>query len=457
MRIGYGKVGRSMPLTIDKCGSLGGDVEMVAVVKTLALRSPQHEFWLVGRNTGENPVDVGLPSNVINPWTHPAHDWAERLRVAKREANLNRSNLTVDDHFQLQEIYDRLTLPTLRALDGFVLWAGQHGTTNAPLPGVREPGKLTKPHDWCAHYCAFLLRAVNLWRDVDPWNREEVWLNADPRNYLKMRDLKWPLRHPVLTQYEFTHRIKHARYGVPGTDWEEWSARHDVGLATPEDRTRVWHGHVKNAYARLEINGMLPGTPFGDLISYSEDPNRGHFGLFINEARRYVRDDVARVNVMNEWVMPLRPTWVHGTWSDESMRKIVEANPWWIDDIRPAPWENYYPRLHSVRSTFTTPSSGSRWATAKPWEAFAAGTVCFFHPGYDTQDNILGDAPEWLRKWLRVTSPEQLRERVQHMHTNTSHWLSVIRAQRAHFDAAIGELRYAKLIEERLFGTEDAA
>lgn len=456
-RFGYGKIGRSMPLTLDKCANLGGDVEMVAVVKTLALRNPEHEFWLVGRNTGENPTDVGLPANVINPWTHPNHRWGERLLTTKRDAGLNRSNLTVQDHFALQDIYDDLTLPTLRALDGFVLWAGQHGTTNAPIPGVKDPAKLTKPHDWCAHYCAFLLRGVNAWRDVDPWNREEVWLNADPRNYLKMRDLKWPLRQPVLTQFDFDHNIKHARYGSTETvnrDWRELGVSEEL---FPGEHTGIWKSRVRNAYARLEVNGMVPGTPFGDLISYSEDPNRQAFGLFINEARRYVRDDVARVNVMNEWVMPLRPAWIHGTWSDESMLKIADANPWWNRDIKPAPWSDYYPRLHSVRSTFTTPSSGSRWATAKPWEAFAGGTVCFFHEAYDTQDNILGDAPEWLRKWLRVESPEQLRERVQHMHTNTSHWLSVIRAQRAHFDAAIGELHYAKLIEERLFGTEDAA
>jgi hypothetical protein len=64
VRIGYAKLGRSMPLTLDRCGNLGGDVEMVAVVKELALRHPEDDFFLTGRNTGERPADVGLPGNV---------------------------------------------------------------------------------------------------------------------------------------------------------------------------------------------------------------------------------------------------------------------------------------------------------------------------------------------------------------------------------------------------------
>lgn len=442
-----------MPLTLDKCANLGGDVEMVAVVKTLSLRHPEDQFWLVGRNTGENPADVGLPSNVINPWTHPDHRWAERLLAAKRDAGLNKSNLTINEHFRVQEIYDNLTLPTLRAMDGFVLWAGQHGTTNSPIPGIKDPDKLTKPHDWCAHYCSFLLRGVNHWRDVDPWNREEIWLNADPRNYLKMRDLKWPLRHPVLTQFTFDHAIKHERYGdteLVNREWRELGVEEEL----PSGKlSGIWKARVHNSYARLEVNGLVPGTPFGDLISYDDrHDRRGSFGLFINEARRYVRDDVARRYVLRDWVLPLEPDWIHGTWSAESLREIGCTR-----EIKPAPWDRYYPRLHSVRSTFTTPSSGSKWATAKPWESFAAGTATFFHPAYDTQDNILGDAPRWLRDWLRVDSPEQLAERVEVMNEEPNRWLGVVRAQRAHFDRAVSELRYVRLVEDRLYPQEAAA
>ena len=49
-----------MPLTLEKCGNLGGDVEMIPVIKELALRNPNDEFYLVGRNSGENPMWKGV-------------------------------------------------------------------------------------------------------------------------------------------------------------------------------------------------------------------------------------------------------------------------------------------------------------------------------------------------------------------------------------------------------------
>lgn len=449
LKVAYGKIGRSMPLSLDKCGNLGGDVEMAAVVGTLARRNPDVDFYLIGRNTGERPAEVGLPGNVHNPWT----EWGPRLLVEKRRRGLNKSNLTVEEHLKVQEVFDDITLSTITDMDRIILWAGQHGTTNAPLPGVRDPNTLTKPHDWSANYVTFLTRGVNHWRDVSPWTREEIWLNSDPRNYLKLRDLKWPLRRSVLSQYTFTNNIKHARYG-DGADWEWWSGHDLASLARPEDYSTLWQSSVTNVYARLEVNGLMPGTPFGNLLSFNDVwEDRKHFGLFINETRRYVREDIARVNVMNEWVMPLVPAWIHGKWSDESMRQIADANPDWSTDIRPAPWDQYVPRLHSVRSTFTTPASGTGWATAKPWEAFAAGTVCFFHPGYDIQSNILADAPAGLADWLRVKNPAELKVRVNHLNTDVGRrdWEWLVNAQRAHFDAAVREARVFKLIEERLF------
>jgi hypothetical protein len=448
LKVGYGKIGRSMPLPLDKCGNLGGDVEMSATVGTLARRNPDIDFYLLGRNTGEVPTDVGLPENVINPWT----EWAPVLLAEKRARKLNKSNLSVEEHQAIGAIFDQITLPTFTAMDHIIMWAGQHGTTNTPLPSVKDPSRLTKPHDWSAHYVAFITRGINTWRDVNPGRREEIWLNSDPRNYLKLRDLKWPLRHPVLSQHTYINNIKHARYG-DGADFAEWSGHDLAALDDPADRDRVWVSTVRNIYARLELNGLMPNTPFGNLISFNDDwENRDHFGLFINETRRYVREDIARVTVMNDWVMPLRPAWVHGKWSDESMRQIADANPDWTQDIRPAPWDRYYPRLHAVRCTFTTPASGTGWATAKPWEAFAAGTVCFFHPEYDVQNNILGDAHAGLTQWLRVKSVAELRHRVEYLNSDDGRpaWEWIVRAQRAHFDNATASPRFAELIEERL-------
>lgn len=447
--IGYGKLGRSMPLTLEKCGNLGGDVEMVAVVKELALRHPEDEFVLLGRNSGETPSDVGLPTNILNPWAHNTDHvpyrsmdaWKRRLDTAiALDGDIKGQVLTPERQLRLAKIFDDITFPIFHHLDGMVMWVGQHGTSNTPIPKVDDPTTLTKPQDWCAWYSGFMLRGINHWRNTrGPWEYEEVCLNADARNRHKMRDMKWPLRHPILAQFNSSKNLKHERYEgetIPDNGWQKYAT--DIGQNT-------WQSTVRDTYVRLEINGLRSGTPFGDLISFNDDWHRpGNFGLFINEARSIgIRPELQRKTIMESWVLPLNPFFIHGTWSSEPYKS----------NIKPAPWDQYYPRLHSVRCTLTTPSSGSGWATAKPWEAFAAGTVCFFHPEYDTQNNILGDAPQFLQNWLRVQSSGQLRNRVDYLNTieGRSHWYAIIDAQRKHFDQALNDLTYMKMIEERIW------
>src|ERR1044071_1290673 len=115
-RIGYGKIGRSMPLTIEGCGTQGGDIEMTAMLYQLADAFPDDEIWLLGRNSGEDPKEIGLPSNVVNPWTW----WKKPLHEAIVCGGLKHVNLTTDEQFAMQQIHDELTLPTFLQMDAFV-------------------------------------------------------------------------------------------------------------------------------------------------------------------------------------------------------------------------------------------------------------------------------------------------------------------------------------------------
>lgn len=417
--VGYGKLGRSMPLTLDKCANLGGDVEMVAVVKELALRHPDDAFVLIGRNSGEHPADVGLPSNVRNPW----YIWRGELRERLHDAGI-KGNLTVEEHKIVIKIYRDMMGKVWRDLDGLVLWVGQHGSSNMSIPKIEDPTQWTKPQDWCAFYAGYMLDGVNQFREGREDTHDAVWLNADARNKHKMRDLKHTLKNPILTQYNFTNRLKHEQY----------------------DGTPVKDSVVRNVYARLEVNGLAPGTPFGDLITWNGDFDRPYaFGMFINEARAIgVKKGMDRLSVMKEWVRGLPPDWVHGSWSQKSQDDLGLS-------IKPAPWDQYYPMLNQTRCTFTTPSSGSHWATAKPWEAFAGGTVCFFHPDYDKQDNILKDADPILKSWLRVDTPRQLKGRIAAVNENPATFQWLITKQREHFDRAMTEKRYLRTIEEMIW------
>jgi hypothetical protein len=452
VKIGYGKIGRTMNLDIKKCGAVGGDHEPIAVLIQLATDHPDDDFWILGRNSGEDPVTLGYPSNVYNAWQKAGwHSWIrDRTR---RDIGDHPGGLSISDQCKLMEIYAEVTLPTFKAMDAHIWWVGQHGSTNMPIPRIDNRDELTKPQDWCAYYASFIFQGINAWRDQD-YKREEIYLNADPRNRHKMRDLKWPLQHPVLTQYAFTNRLKHERYGdSTGFNW--FYGANDVDVAEEGMHTsEVWKSTVKNAYSRLEMCSLVPETPSGDLVAFDEEwTGRSSFGLFINEARATgIPSYVTRKQIMHDWVMPLEPDFIRGEWSEASNTELQQK--WGIPQIRslmPADWDQYYPLLHSVRSTFTTPSSGSGWATTKPWEAFAAGTVCFFHPAYDIQNNILSDAPQILRRYLRVQTPTELHTAVRAMDSNPQLWWDIVSAQRDHFEKAITEKRYLRMIEKRVW------
>lgn len=450
-RIGYAKLGRSMPLTLDKCGSNGGDVEMLPTLKLLAERHPDVEFILIGRNSGELPTDVGLPTNVANPWIA----WRHAIRRDLNDGKLNHPNWSIDEHRRVRDILAHYTRATIENLDGVVMWIGQHGTTNTPLPSVSKPGELTKPYDWSTLYCSYLQQGINAWRDADPLIREEVLLNADPRNIVKYRDSKWPWRHPVLSQYDVTNRVKHERYGAGKTlfndfatsdenDAAEWNHTLSANLGYVDDGA-IWTSRTRSVYARLEISGLLPGTPFADTIQFNNEHRRRHdFGIVFNETKREVAIDKSRRRILQKWVLPLNPGFIYGKWSPATQRQLDVK-------IEPLDVADYFATLQTARCTLTTPSSGSGWATAKPWEAFAAGVVCFFHPAYDDQNHILADAPRALSEWLRIQTPADLRVRVDYMRESPQYWRDIIMLQREHYLRAVDEMSYIREIERRLY------
>jgi hypothetical protein len=425
-----------MPLRLANCGTLGGDNEMVPTLKLLAERHPDVDFLLVGRNSGEQPRDVGLPANVVNPWT----SWAPEVRRRINERGLNYQNLSVEDHLKLRDLLDAVTGDTIADLDGVVMWLGQHGTTNSPLPSIKDRSKLTKPYDWANLYGSYLLRGINRWRDADPVMREEVLLNADARNCVKYRDAKWPWQESVLAQYNQWNNVKHERYG---DDQSVGDAAYHFTHAR-EEIPGIWSAKSRSVYARLEISSLVPGTPFGDAVKFSDDFDRPYgFGVVANETRRQVNPAKSRVNALKKWVLPLEPDFVYGHWSADSIGELGRR-------IEPISITEYPQLLRQVKSTITLPSSGAGWATAKPWESFAAGVVCFFHPDYDDQNHVLGDAPAELRDFLRVQTPQDFRRRITTVTRDEETWRWAVELQRAHFERAVAELHYLKLIEERL-------
>lgn len=436
MRVGYGKICRVVEMEPEKWGGSGGDNEPPALLLTLARRHPDVEWVVTARNSGWTPP---LP-NIVNPWV----DWLVELRqYSKRWFRLGHQsretlNWTVG-------MYDELTMSTLSNVDGYVMWMGQHGTSNSPIPTKKNPSVYTRPQISAVHYGGYQVRAMNVWRHANPLEREEIWLIADPRNHIKARDLMWPRRHPVLTQFNFERSDYVARYGVPGSP-EDWG----FASCATESQPDVWRVTDRYLASGLELVGIP--SKLGDAEPSGWDDRDQDFGLLINEARAYgVRSKVTRLQAMQEYVNPIGPSWVHGSWTTNSLAELGT-------EIKPIPYHQIFPLMQRTKTTFTTPSSGSEWATAKPWESFATGLVCFFHPLYDTQDHILfPDGPEaatdelrHLHAWLRVTDPEDLARKVKAVSSSRETWEWLVDVQYRHFRRELARQRAVTTIERRL-------
>jgi hypothetical protein len=447
LRVGYAKLGQRVRLDAARdWSSIGSDRDEPTVLAELARRNPDWELVLVGMNTGENPTELGFPPNVTNPWSNGLRDEVKIRLAAIRKQHVNGTGLTIEGRYAVISMYDELTAPLFHELDACVVWAGTHGTSNSPMPGItpKTRGRYTFPQDQYVTYGSYLLRGLSVWREPDPLKREEIWLVPDVRNVLKFHDEKWPRRREILGQFGLEYRSICCRYGDPREPDEcgfeaEWHSERNYWTAT--DR------YVGSG---LEICGVHPdtddegGRPFAD---------RRRFGLFINEADP--RAKLSRRVALRDWVLPLGPDFVHGNWTAESQRTLGMT-------IEPAPSRDYYALLGSVRSTFTTPSSGSGWATAKPWEAFAVNAVCFIHPNYDTQGHIIptldqvqnGEVADenlcHLARWLRVETPEQLAQRVRAVDESEETWRWLSALQFNIYQEAQRDPRYLRTIEERV-------
>lgn len=429
MKVGYGKIGRSILLDPAKWGPVGGDNEPLYLLRSLAERHPNVEWVILGRHADADTAE--LPPNVIAP---PMLKMPKKTREPKPGKKVMR--VSPEDVVPLREHQIALT----RDLDGIILWAGQHGTSNWTIPMIDDRSVMTDPQDSFMFYAGPVIAALNAWRDADP-QREEVWLCSDVRNYLKGRDQKWPIRESVIAQYEQTREQKFERYDSfidPG----------ELGFPGRMENG-VWVGQTRYTYDRLEIVGIpnewMPVIPWQD---------RDRFNIVINENRSYVA--TSRDVITRDWVIPLQPTKIAGKWSDKGMEIVGQH-------IEPIPHHQLPELLGAAKTSFTSPASGSGWATTKWWECAALGAVCFCHPKWDSQGHVIPTLDQVregkvdhdpvlksLAGWLRVETPEQLADRVHRIDQDESLWKALAQAQWLRYCAARQDQAAVREIERRL-------
>jgi hypothetical protein len=393
MRIAYGKLGRSIPLSLEGASNVGGDIE---VVRLLHMLRKDHEVHLISRNKNDDEHP-----NMINHWKE------DGISTFSDAINFTRGMTRFpDDKNWLQySSYIKQQAHKLPTFDAWFIWIGQHGTSLGFLPRIK-PARLkdprlegvTRPLQSDMKYSYPVVTLLNT-LEVQPY-----WLCPDPRNVITFRDLKNHNQHPILAQYQ---------------DRRNFSATH------PE------HG-LKRSTVAYEYSGIellaVPKPSSWELNEYKLPSKL--FGILVNEGYTNLGKN-NRIELIRQWVKG--ECEIYGHWSKASQDKLGRV-------IEHIPLKDVNTTLQRWKATMTFPATGSGWATAKPWECFKAGTICFRHPRYDSQDHIYGKhMPEELRRFLCPPTQSGFERRLNELEDDVV-WYKWARMQREYLMASYDRL-----------------
>lgn len=405
MRIAYGKLGRSIPLTLEDASSVGGDIEVVRLLD--ALLAAGHEIHLVGRNRGiwrgAQQLHVHVQRNETNGTL--IDEWHPTLGTFKDPPPASRHK---DDAFDLYNQFIQERAHRLPKFDAWLIWLGQHGSSLHPVPAVQEGkvGTYTNPMVSDLNYGHPLVAMVNR-LEVKP-----IWLCPDPRNMIKFRDLWDPDQREILAQFNTSK---------DNTFYDERDGK-------------LRRGGTRYRYSGIELLAVPPLEPsdYPPIV-----PPQMMFGLLVNEGYNNLGTK-GRLHQIMRWTLGagIKDDYeIFGTWSEPSQKMLART-------IEPVPLRDVTNTLRRWKATMTFPATGGGWATSKPWEAFKAGTVCFKHPDYDSQHHIYGKhMPDDLRSYLCPATASGLKARLEDL-KDDSIWRNTVHAQ----------YEYFKISHERLKG-----
>lgn len=474
MRIGYCKLGRTIQLDPARYGPQG-DAEAPQLLERLARRNPDVEWWLIGKNTGEDAVT--LPDNVTNVWPSgiPRASWLHsqggyRCSFCKTDRDGLQLEFTCCDKAVTVRSYERYIIDLARDgyLDGLVIHAGQHGTTHVPIPeagGSWHHTKRTNPQAWSRNYGAYIIETLNALGDRTNGKAPVAWIVTDPRNYLKARDIKWPMGYDrILSQHTFSRTGKHERFGDSRTPEE-------LGFDAKSSRhNELWVANHSYENAGLELM-IIPD----DWETWGQRDFDERHTVGVASTSSYVpQREWRRSWLINEWVLKNFPeAEIYGRWDERSLADVTTGT-----EIKRNAVAEFPDLLGSWRTTISLPAiarsqDGILWSVAKPMQCFAARVACFLLGSVDAQgavipsrkrtkvaqqvdDGLWSIYDDWsdeelhLARWLRVNTPEEFTKRALAVSTSPETWRWLVTAQRNVLQRHWNRQRVETTIEERL-------
>jgi hypothetical protein len=431
-----------------------GDAEAPNLLRRLAKRFPQHTFVVVGKNNGGGNLGC---ENIVNPYDTmydgvTFNTWSEGGRVPEGATLVTYpvSGHTTGWYAKPEGVERDLAIATaISQLDGMIVHMGNMGTVHSTgVPASKttwaqcdaDPELFVKPFVWPMNYGGYLLKGLNLLGDRTDGKAPVVWICADPRNYMKARDLKWPTGlNGVLAQYNMKRTSQHERFRDPRSPRE-------LGFSSwcvPGRNGELWTAHDQYEHADLELMILPDDWLFWGNRSFFE---RLPIGIATTS---FKVSKPRRSELVRDWILKEFPdAGVWGKWDAESLADVPEGT---VEENEPAQFQDI---LQMYRVTLALPVLGGGWTAAKPYQCFAARVACFMMEGLDDQGWVMPTtkwfsgskqiAPglysareDWteddivLARYLRVKTPQEFVERARRFSSDVGDWATVTDLQRA--------------------------
>ena len=386
MKIGIGKIGRSVLFNSESWGAVGGDNEAPILYENLIRNNPQHTFIMLGQSDFSrlplaDKERINEHRNFIDAWAGSSN-WKKNVFSKRNGANRSDCNQKFMEEFILPN-------PDLK-VDAAIMMQGMVATSNvsgwARKRGNRN--EMATPLDAQKLYAGPTIHYLNTYKDI-PW----IMVLNDPRLYPgKMRDLMNPPKR-IYSQYERT--CEHIAC-------KEYDSAADVTTRIPQEykgmETIFLIGKTRGEAITKEESSLDSFFCDADPVSESNSKNI-NFMVVCNEGapsrypdlKKYILDNVQDIAIYGKW----NPD----TIGDDSRFK----GPKKFNDL-----QSMLPR---VKYTFCIPIKKG-WVTAKFWEMAHYGIIPFLHPTYDEQKHL--DVPAFLR----VTDSKELFDKIKFLEEN---------------------------------------
>lgn len=479
-QIGYACLGRTMKFDSSRHG-FQGDQEKPNLLFRLAERNPDVDWVVVGHNdAGSFPTHL----NIINPWQNAREAAAI---MPPRTDGFYRTPFapywTGKPSYWCSEVsgFEDWLVELISGLDGIVIHVGQHAPTQIRIPQATRTWHETftnpeldgnKVYDSMQSYCRYLIRGINALGDVSLGRAPVVWLCPDPRNYLKARDVKWPTgTDDILAQVQQLRSQRHERFG----DYRSPEALGFRGIKLERENEvgefELWNAQHRYRHADLEL--MILPDQWETVVDRPPFANRTPVGIATTSTKASVLGEgYRRSQWVREYLLDAFPdAEVYGKWDAASLADVPEGT------LRETTPDEFYSLLGRFRVTLSLPIVNSPWSVAKPYQCWAAGSVCFYAEQVDEQGWTLPSrrkAPgtkcvghgntvplysirnDWtnedmaLASWLRVETADEFVERARYVNENDNVWTWLVRAQLNLLRRRWSEKLLEKTIEGRL-------